>query len=188
MPESEINLLPEELKEIKKKEEVKSSVGNLALAFLGLSVLLSVISSGILIQLKVSEASVKSSITTETQKINDLSSIQNAANRTQLKIAALSTIIGSQKHYSLLLETLAKASPVDISVTSLSTYGDNNVSLSGTSLSYQVLSKFITSLLDPSLGGGKIFSSVDITSASLDTVSGKIRFSITIHVKEGGLS
>lgn len=186
MTKRDINLLPAEVQEFKKGEKIKRSLVNISLlAFLSIG-LLSLVSSALLVQVSISTNSLKKESEREAIKVNDLSIFENEVRRLEKKLTAVDKIIGSRARYSVLLTSLSRSIPADILVTSLATFGQEKVSLSGFSQSYISLSKFITSLLDLSLGGA-VVDSVDITAASLDESSGKVRYSLVVHLKAGGL-
>lgn len=186
MPRKDINLLPVELKEQKKTEKVKTSVGNLALVLLVVAVLAAIGSSVILINLKLMGNKQTQDSQKAQVKIKDLGVVEAEASRLGSKILSISNIISTKSRYSVLLSNVSKAAPSEATITSLTTFGENRVSVSGTVQSYLVLSQFVTSLMDPAIGG-KLFSNVDLTGASLDEVSGKIRFSMILYVKKDAL-
>lgn len=186
MMKREINLLPSELKEERRAQKVKSSLGGISLIILAISVILAGSVWAISLNLKVHQKNLKKDSQTIQGKVSDLSVVDAEASRLQSKLLAIKQIIAERNQYSLLLETISKASPPEVAITSLSTYGDGRLSLNGDVQSYSTLSKLITSFLDPALGGS-VFKSADLTGASLDEVSGKIKFSITLHVADKGL-
>ena len=186
MPRKDINLLPQDLKEQKKSEKIKKSLGNLSLLSLVVVGLITFASSAYLVRVKLTEATFKKDIVKTESEIKDLLLIEKEARRLESKINVVADVKESRSRYSLLLEALAKAVPGDVGITSLATFGASRVSVSGLSQSYLSLSRFITSALDPILGG-KVFSSVDITAASLDEVTGKIRFSLVLYLRDGGI-
>ena len=186
MPRKDINLLPVELKEQKKTEKVKTSVGNFFLILLVVVGLIAIGSSLILINLKLTgDKQVKDGQRAQ-EKIKDLSVVEAESNRLESKIRSISQIISGKSKYSVLLSSVSKAAPSEATITSLTTFGENRISVSGTVQSYLVLSKFVTSLMDPALGG-KLFSNADLTGASLDEISGKIRFSMVLYLKKDAL-
>jgi len=186
MVRKEINLLPVELKEKKKTEKVKTSLGNLSLVFLVIAGLVAFGSSTVLINLKLSGDKQTKDILRVQEKIKDLAVVESEASRLESKILSISKIVSTKNKYSVLLSSVSKAAPSEVTITSMTTFGENKVSVSGTVQSYLVLSKFVTSLMDPGIGG-KIFSNADLTGASLDDVSGKIRFSMVLYLKKDSL-
>lgn len=182
MARKDINLLPLELKEQKKTEKVKTSVGNIFLVSLGISGLIAIASSVILINLKLTGDKQLKETRRAQEQIKDLGVVETESSRLASKILSISRIISAKSKYSVLLSVISEASPGEVTITSLTTFGENKVSVSGTAQSYLVLSKFITSLMDPALGG-KLFGNVDLTGASLDEISGKIRFSMVLYLK-----
>lgn len=182
----DINLLPQDIKSKRREEKVKNSLGSFFLVLLIISGLLAFISSTLLVQANLSQNRIKNDIAKNQGKIKDLGIIESEAQRLDRKIMALGGIIAQRQRYSLLLTAIEKSIPYEISINNLATFAETKLSVSGFSASYQSLSHFITALLDPVLGG-KVFSGADLTSASLDEVSGKIRFSLTLYLKAGGL-
>jgi len=179
-------LLPVEVKEQKKTEKVKSSVGNLSLIFLLVAGIIAIASSSILINLKLTAKKQGADIQKAQEKIKDLTVVEAEATRLESKILSVSRIISTKNRYSVLLSSVSKASPSEAVITSLTTFGENKVSISGTVPSYLILSKFVSSLMDPA-SGGKFFSNADLTGASLDEISGKIRFSMILYLKKDAL-
>lgn len=186
MPRKDINLLPVELKEQKKTEKVKTSLGNLSLILLVIAGLAAVVCSAVLINLKLTGDGQTKNSQRAQQQIKDLGVVESEASRLESKILSISRIISVKNRYSVLLSSVSKAAPSEATITSLTTFGENRVSVSGTVQSYLVLSKFVTSLMDPALGG-KLFSNADLTGASLDEISGKIRFSMVLYLKKDAL-
>lgn len=186
MATRDINLLPQEVKSQRKKDKVKDSLGNLSLIILGIIGTLSLVSLAILFQAKLRLGSLKGEINRQQSKIKDLVIIETEARRLDVKIVALAKIIDRRKRFSLLLAAIGNSTPQEINITNLATFTDNKVSVSGQAAGYASLSRFITTLIEPTLGG-KVFSAADLTSASLDEVTGKIRFSLTLYLKEGSL-
>lgn len=186
MVQRDINLLPKELKEQKQTEKVKTSLGNISMAIFGICAILAVLASVLLINFKLGSDKGTKDLARLQEKIKDLELVEGEANRLESKILSTSKIIAAKNKYSVLLTNFSKASPDEVVISSLTTFGDNKVSVSGTVQSYLVLSKFITSLMDPAIGG-KVFGSADLTGASLDDVSGKIRFSMILYIKKDAL-
>lgn len=186
MTAREINLLPQDVKAKHKEEKVKSSLGKLFLILLIVSGALSFISSALLVQANLSQNKIKEEISRNNGKIKDLGIIEGEAQRLDKKIIALSTVVAHRQRFSLLLLAIGKSIPQEISINNLATFAEDKLSVSGFSASYQSLSNFITALLDSTLGG-KVFAAADLTSASLDEVSGKIRFALTLYLKPNSL-
>lgn len=182
----EINLLPVELKEKRKTERIKSSAGSLSLIILAVAVISSLLLSAISVNFKLQQSSLKKESIRVRGKIDDLSVVESEALRLQSKLLSINKIIDDKNLYSKLLTNISKASPPEVTIVALSSFGEGRVSLTGTVQSYATLSKFITSLLDPT-SAGKIFNAADLTGASLDEVSGKIRFSLVLHLVENSL-
>lgn len=182
----EINLLPKELKEEKKVQKIRSSLGSLSLIFLILVAGLSFLSSALLVNLKLRQSGLNKEMAQTSQKIRDLGVVESEAARLENKLSAANKIFEQKKLYSKLLGALSSAAPKEMIILSLSTFGENRVSLTGLAQSYFVLSQFIGALVDPA-SGGKVFAGADLTSASLDEVSGKIRFSMILYLKSDGL-
>lgn len=182
----EINLLPQDVKAKHKEEKVKSSLGGLFLVLLIISGVLAFVSSALLVQANLSQNKTKEDITRINGKIKDLGIIEGEAQRLDKKIIALGSVVAHRRRFSLLLSAIEKSIPQEISINNLATFAEDKLSVSGFSSSYQSLSHFITALLDPTLGG-KVFAAADLTSASLDEVSGKIRFALTLYLKPNSL-
>lgn len=177
----EINLLPSELKSERRAEKVKGSLAGLFLLILIVTAAVSVVLFGVSLNFKIRQESLKKESQSVKGKIADLAVVELEASRLESKLQAINQILAEKNQYSVLLNSISESAPAEVTITSLSTFGDERVAVSGNVQSYATLSKLITSFLDPALGG-KVFKSADLTGASLDEVSGKIKFSLTLHI------
>lgn len=183
---SDINLIPTELRDQRKIEEVRKSFN---FAGLGVFVILAVVSVaffGYRIKLSNDLSFGEKSIKREQEKIKDLASIEQDAQRLKVKSDTVSKILKNQNRYSVLLDALAESTPKDVTISNFSTVGENKVGISGSAQSYVSLANFILTSMDPAFGG-KIFNGADLTSVSLDEVTGRARFTLVFYLKSGVL-
>lgn len=184
---SDINLIPTELQEQRKLEEVRKSFNFAGLGFLVLVVLVSLVFLFYRLKLKNDQDNLERQITREQERIRDLSAIEQDANRLKAKSDIINKIFKSQNRFSTLMDRLSESTPQDVTITNFSTFGDNKVSLSGNSSSYVSLANFITTSLDQSFGG-KVFNGADLTSVSLDELTGRAKFTLIFYIKSNVLN
>ncbi len=184
MPGANINLIPRELKKEFRVREVRKSVNIAGAIILGLSL----ISAGSLViagsMLRRSYNDILAKTKNEEQKIIDMRSLEQDADRLETKINALQNIMKGRKRYSYLLRILSDSTPEGIKVSALTAGLGNDITLAGTADNYITLAKFLLGLIDPDLGG-RLFLSVDLSSVSLDERVGLARFLISVKLKEG---
>lgn len=178
----DINLIPTELQQQRRIEEVKKSFN-----FAGVSVfiVLSVISLAVFVyrlKLGADLSSTGNLIRREQGKIKDLSSVEQSAQSLKVKSEAISKILKGESRFSTLLDNLAESTPKDVVISNFSTIADNKVGVSGNAQSYVSLANFILTALDPNFGG-KIFSGADLTSVSLDESTGRAKFAMVFYLK-----
>lgn len=183
---TDINLIPVELRDQRKNEEVRKSFNFLGLGFFVILAIISVAFFGYRIKLNRDLVSGDKSIKREQEKIKDLTTIEQDSRRLKIKSDTVSKIIKNQNRYSVLLDTLAESTPKDVTITNFSTVGENKVGISGSAQSYVSLANFILTSMDPSFGG-KIFNGADLTSVSLDEVTGRAKFTLVFYLKSGVL-
>lgn len=184
---TDINLIPSELRQQKKTEEIRKSFN---FAGLGIFVFLAIISALVLsyrLKLKVDLDSYDKSITREQEKIKDLSSVEQDGNRLKVKSEAATKILKNRSLFSILLDTLSESVPQQVTITNFSTVGENKLGVTGSAQSYISLANFILTALDPSFGG-KTFNGADLTSVSLDETTGRAKFSLVLYLKSNSLT
>lgn len=183
----DINLIPTELQQQRRVEEVRRSFNFVSLAFF---IVLAVVSLAVFayrVKLGANLSNMEKLVKSEQGKIRDLSSLEEDARRLKTKAEAIGQIIKGQSHFSVLLDNLAESTPADVSVVNLSTIATDKIGVSGSAQSYVSLANFILTALDPNFGG-KIFSGADLTSVSLDESSGRARFALILYLKSKSLS
>jgi len=183
---SDINLIPTELRQQRKTEEVRKSFN---LIGLGVFTILSVVSLLFFVfRLKLRDdfQAQEKSVNRELEKINDLSSVEQDAKRLKIKYDAVSKVFKNQNNFSVLLDNLAESTPKDVTISNFATVGENKVGINGNAQSYVSLANFILTALDPTFGG-KIFNGADLTSVSLDDVNGRVKFTLVFYLKSAVL-
>lgn len=186
MPKEDITLLPEELQEEKRKEGQRRTLNLVAIGVFLAAVLAL---SGVLsyyFWVKSQVNAVKKQVAAEEEKILSLGEIEHSARSVEAKAKALSKIFEERNSYSILLDTLTKTTPQDISIENFSVTGAEKVSLSGTALNYVSLAKFLSAAVDKEKGG-VLFAEAELTSVSLDRQTGTVDFNLNLILKEGGL-
>lgn len=182
----DINLLPIEFTNERKRKERKKSLNIFAYIFLGICVFISSIVFLYHFLLTRSLKTLAVTVSKEEQKIKDLKVVEEEGIRLEVKNNALVDILKLQKKYSFLLDTISKSAPAGLKINSLVSSVADDVQVSGVADSYAILSRFLINLIDPEMGGS-IFSSADLNSVNLDERVGGARFLMTLYLKKGSL-
>ena len=186
MPKQDISLLPEELQEEKRKEGRKRTFNLVGIGAFSVAVLML---SGVLsyyFWVKSQVDTTRKKVAAEEEKILSLGEIERSARLVEEKADALNKIFTERNSYSILLDTLTKTTPQDISIQNFSITGVEKLSLSGTALNYVSLAKFLSAAVDAEKGG-VLFSEAELTSVSLDRQTGTVKFNLNLILKEDGL-
>lgn len=182
----DINLLPGEITQERKRKQQKKSFNIIAYIFLGVCVFIStIIFLYHFFQVRTLESLVSAS-KNEEQKIKDLRAIEEEGLRLEIKNTALGDILKLQKKYSYLLEMISKSAPTGLKINSLVSSIADDVQVSGVADSYAILSRFLINTIDPEMGG-EIFTAADLNSVNLDERVGGARFLMTLYIKKGSL-
>lgn len=182
----DINLLPGEITQERKRKQQKKSFNIIAYIFLGVCVFIStIIFLYHFFQVRTLESLVSAS-KNEEQKIKDLRAIEEEGLRLEIKNTALGDILKLQKKYSYLLEMISKSAPTGLKINSLVSSVADDVQVSGVADSYAILSRFLINTIDPEMGG-EIFTAADLNSVNLDERVGGARFLMTLYIKKGSL-
>ena len=182
----DINLIPTELRDQRKVEEVRKTFNFAGLGILIVLAVASLLVFGYRLKLDSDLENNEKLVTREQEKIRDLSGIEQDARRLKAKSEAADKIFQSQNRFSVLLDNLAESTPQDVTVTNFSTIEAGKVGISGNAQSYNSLANFILTALDQNYGG-KIFNGADLTSVSLDEVTGRARFAMVFYLKSNVL-
>ena len=182
----DINLIPTELRDQRKVEEVRKTFNFAGLGILIVLAVASLLVFGYRLKLDSDLENNEKLVTREQEKIRDLSGIEQDARRLKAKSEAADKIFQNQNRFSILLDNLAESTPQDVTVTNFSTIEAGKVGISGNAQSYNSLANFILTALDQNYGG-KIFNGADLTSVSLDEVTGRARFAMVFYLKSNVL-
>jgi len=182
----DINLIPTELRDQRKVEEVRKTFNFAGLGILIVLAVASILVFGYRLKLDADLKNNEKLVTREQEKIRDLSGIEQDARRLKAKSEAADKIFQNQNRFSILLDNLAESTPQDVTVTNFSTIEAGKVGISGNAQSYNSLANFILTALDQNYGG-KIFNGADLTSVSLDEVTGRARFAMVFYLKSNVL-
>ncbi len=183
----DINLLPQDITEERKRRGRRKSVSVAGYIFLGACLALTLIVFVISFVIGRSVSSVNNNLAKEAEKITGNKALEEDAVRLEIKTAALSEIIKAKKSYSRLLDVISRSSPEGFKISSLVASPTGDIQLAGLADSYVILSRFLVNSLDPEQGG-VLFSSADLNSVNLDERVGGARFLMTLYLKPNGLS
>lgn len=183
----DINLLPQDITEERKRRGRRKSVSVAGYIFLGGCLLLTLIVFVFSLILGRSVSSLNNALAKETEKITLNKALEVDAARLEIKTGALGEIIKARKSYSRLLDVIARSSPEGFKISSLVAAPTGDIQLAGLADSYVILSRFLVNSLDPA-AGGVLFSSADLNSVNLDERVGGARFLMTLYLKPNSLS
>lgn len=183
----DINLLPQDLTDERKRLGRRKHVGVVGYFFLGFCLLLTLIVTAYTFILDRSLSALNKDLTKEADKITSYQALEEDAVRLEIKTEALSDIIITEKSYSLLLDVISRCSPQGFKISSLVASTTGEIQVSGLADSYVILSRFLINSLDP-VQGGALFSSADLNSVNLDEKAGGARFLMTLYLKPNSLS
>jgi len=183
MPTS-INLLPQEVRALEKKSQyVKysriagfvlfavSAIFSITTAYLG-------ISSGVKLSNVTKEQTAVNSELVAAKQVEEMISVIDSKSKELLKL------IKARPLYSKLLEGLGRKTPSDVTITEVNVLAPEKISISGNSLGYLSLAKFLKALNnDPD----SIFKNAVLNSVVLNSQSGSVQFSMELDIKPGSL-
>lgn len=187
MAKLDINLVPQEITKQFRIKERRRSFNFLGIAAFGVILFLTGALLLVRITLNRSHRSLLVLKQQEERKIKDLQVVEGKALELERKVTSLGSIFEERRHYSYLLDVLSESTPEGVIATSLAVGLGSEIGLEGEADSYVALAKFLVSLLEEDLGG-KLFSQMELKAAGLDERTGKIRFTLTLNLKEGGLA
>ena len=179
-----INLLPQEVRVLERNNRyVKYS------RIIGVvSLVISAVFSATMVYLTISSGVNLSNLTKEQAEVNaDLAaakSVEEMISVIDSKSKELLKLIKTRPLYSKLLEGLGRKTPGDVIITEVNVLASEKISISGTSLGYLSLAKFLKALNnDPD----SIFKSAVLNSVVLNSQSGSVQFSMELDIKPGSL-
>ena len=172
----EIELIPKELKETKKRSKLIRSTRLVGFGLLGISVLACVIGASVIGSQKVIAGRIQKQIAEKETRIAELNTIEEKLVLFAHKNSGLARIFGDRRYYSTLLDALKKSIPAGVTVTALATSSASNVvGLSGEINTYTELAAFMRDIIDPEKGGS-LFTEISLTSVSFDPTTGLAQF------------
>ena len=179
-----INLLPQEVRSLEKKGLYVKYSRIVGLVFLVASVIFSVttaylaISSGVKLAAATKDQADTNAALAAAKSVEDMTSVIDA------KSKALLALVKTRPLYSKLLEGLGRKTPSDVTITEVNVLAPDKISISGTSLGYLSLAKFLKALNnDPD----SIFKNAVLNSVTLNSQSGSVQFSMELDIKAGSL-
>jgi len=179
-----INLLPPEVRVLEKRINLARVLRNSGLIVLVISVAV----AGLFVYLNLNSRSQLSTIKTAISQTNSLlTSARETESETKILLAkyqSLRKILSNRPLYSKLLESLSKNVPADVQILDVNVLSPTRVSVSGDSLSYLSLAKFLK-VLSPDKSG--VFTKAVLNSVVLNSQSGHVQFVVELNVKEGAL-
>jgi Tfp pilus assembly protein PilN len=181
----DISLLPKEV-ERKREQEVRERILQKAsLVFLIVSLIFGLGTFGYSLILKSQKSGLQEKIAVEISEISSLSEVETQAQDLGKRVGVLGNVLAEKVYFSLLLQAVAEATPVDVSVDEMTIPSAASVAVSGTSQSYVSLAQFLRNLKN--FNGDGLFQTVELRSVSLDRQSGKIRFDVNLELAKEGL-
>lgn len=173
-----INLLPPELKEIKKREKKRSLIIRLSIGMLVLMVIATTILliSVVLQNRKISLANQK--LGTTKNEVNNYKKQEAVAVVLKSQLDTISTLFSKEFPQAQAFNLVNALTPAQIRVYSFSINKSNKIVLQGETQNTSSLETFFNNLIDPKFNEGKI-SKVVVDSLNRNR-EGKIRFDLTI--------
>ncbi len=177
-----INLLPGDV-----KEQVNYSKRNQALvSYVWLTAMTIIICGGLLgyayLSVRNQTASARALLATQQTEVSKYKSLEKDAKSVNARVSAIKAIQANQSHFSLLLEDLAKVTPTNVVISSISLTGDDKkpVRIAGTTTSLSAIASFRDALEQKS----PRVSGADIENIGRDE-KGNYNFGITIGFRPG---
>lgn len=184
---SEIELIPEELEEARKRKGIFATIRLVGFAILGVSVFAVVVLFALKQAQTASLASVNQKIETEESRIAEMSEVEAQVFGIADKSNALADILSDRNYYSTLLEALEDSTPSGLTITALSTSTEEEeIGVTGEVENYSALATFLRNSVDPKKGG-VLFTEIALSSVSYDPSEGKAQFTATLTMKKDGL-
>lgn len=188
----DINLIPEELKNQKKKE------GRLKKLFIGSMVFLfvSILLSGSLLVYKValdgSLGDLNSKNAVEEQKIASLKAAESKMSNLGEKLLFIQKVLDLRLGYSFLLKELGSILPSGVYLTNVTAStstgaAGGKVAIGGITSSYAMLSELVKNISDSASLESSIFDYSEVTSVNLKEEANRIEFSMNVYLKKGAL-
>lgn len=187
LQQTDVNLLPEQVKKERKTTKVFHKVTLVSVVIFSLLLLLSL---GIFLyssNLQSNEKKLDSQIKKELTKLESFSFIEELAQKISVRSTQLNQILSTRSNYSILLREISNITPPQISIETLTSDSARKVTISGEAQGYIDLAKFLEAVANSSKEGGK-FSSVTLNSVSLDRQTGVAKFSLSIFLEKGALT
>ncbi|MFH1566232.1 MAG: PilN domain-containing protein [bacterium] len=184
----DINLIPEELKNQKKREIQLKGLFKGSLIFLIVSV---VISAGLLaykLFLDKNIATLNSEISSEEQKIVSLKAMESKMVLLGEKLIFIQSVLDSRLEYSTLLKDIGNILPSGVSLTSLTISSSDKATIGGVTSSYALLSEVVRNISENAVLDTSVFDYSEVTSVNLKEETNRIEFSMTVYLKKGALN
>lgn len=194
MERREIELIPKELEEARKRGKLLRTSRFVGFGFLGLSILVAVLILSVVGAQTVTRNNLRRQISEKEARVSELSAVEEKVVALADKNTALTQIFSGRSYYSILLEALKKSIPSGVKVIGLSasaelssaSQAETVVGLSGETLSYTVLATFLRNLVAPEKGGS-LFTQAGLTSVTFDPTKGTAQFVVEVTLMESGL-
>lgn len=184
----DINLIPEELKNQKKREIQLKGLFKGSLIFLIVSV---VISAGFLaykLFLDKNITTLNSEISSEEQKIVSLKAMESKMVLLGEKLIFIQSVLDSRLEYSTLLKDIGNILPSGVSLTSLAISSSDKATIGGVTSSYALLSEVVRNISENAVLNTSVFDYSEVTSVNLKEETNRIEFSMLVYLKKGALN
>jgi len=183
----DINLIPEELKNQKKKEGWLKKLFIGSMVFLFVSILL----SGSLLVYKValdgSLGDINSKNAVEEQKIASLKAAESKMSNLGEKLLFIQKVLDLRLGYSFLLKELGNILPSGVYLTNVTAASEDKAAIGGITSSYAMLSELVKNISDNASLESSIFDYSEVTSVNLKEEADRIEFSMNVYLKKGAL-
>lgn len=183
----EIELIPRELEAAKGLANFLAKLRFVGFGLLGAGVILSVAAWGGALGQEARLNGVEDSISKQTSALAKLADTEKMVLGLQVKSQGVIKIFTERNYFSSLLDALSASTPSGITVKGLEASKDEIlVTLSGTTTSYEELSRFLKNLVDPTVGGS-IFIEASLTSVVADSATGRAGFVVEAKTRPQAL-
>jgi hypothetical protein len=184
----EIELIPKEIEAAKSKDTLERRVRLFGFLFFIVSLLI----FGGIFAFRLSLATKLSGLEEDSAKevagITQFAEVEAKVLGLENKSSALTKILAQRDYFSIALAAVVGASqPANLKVTGVTIQKDNVlITINGETASYVTLASFLQNLVDDSKGG-KLFTSVLLSSVNQNNAKGMAEFVIEATTKKDGL-
>lgn len=184
MPQSDLNLVPKEVRDEAQKSKALNSINISGVAFfvICIAALVGSFVYETLLLRQVAAIKIKGE---ETKK--EILLLKDTEARVRIlseKSKSLEKIFARRLFYSELLKKLKNVTPENIAIEELLVVSPKEIRISGSTSGFVALSDFLQKIVEEK----EVFKSTSEQTASTDKQSGKTNFSVTVFLKENFLN